>query len=76
MRVALYQFLTASQELEMREVQKALQAERNARELDRLEAEINSLDCGKLGLTLQVAIFRKNLYVALAKLRTVILGKD
>ena len=71
-----YQFLTASQELEMREVQKALQAERNARELDRLEAEINSLDCGKFGLTLQVAIFRKNLYIALAKLRTVILGKD
>jgi hypothetical protein len=71
-----YQFLTASQELEMRDVQKALQAERNARELDKLQAEINFLDCGKFGLALELAIFKKNLYVCLAKLRTLILGKD
>jgi WD40 repeat protein len=37
-----YQFLAASQELDRREVQKALDAEKKARKLERLEAEFNS----------------------------------
>jgi hypothetical protein len=36
-----YQFLAASQELEKREAQKALEEERKRRELEKLEAEIN-----------------------------------
>ncbi|WP_088892461.1 AAA-like domain-containing protein [Leptolyngbya ohadii] len=36
-----YQFLTASQEIDKREAEKALEAERRARRLDQLEAEIN-----------------------------------
>jgi sugar lactone lactonase YvrE len=40
-RLRDYQFLAASQELDRREVQKALEAEKRHRELEKLEAEIN-----------------------------------